>query len=247
MIQMGNKLESVKSFFDQPRRYLSRSSCDVRVRTETVQKFVRWKQFDSVLDIGCGDGSVSRPLATTGTRITLVDISTAMLSLARSKYDEELEKNLELVNTDFMATQFTPASYDLIICLGVLAHVESPEETIAKMVTLLKPHGKIIIEFTDSRHFMKRISDKLRRIVRPSSSADYVLNPLSAPEVMTLVGKYKLKCESIYRYSWWAFPGTHRVIPQDLLYLMTRFMFGDVDQRRNSWLGNEYICLLSIR
>jgi ubiquinone/menaquinone biosynthesis C-methylase UbiE len=242
---MESRHNAVKSFFDQPSRYLKLAQCDIRVRAETVQEFLRGVSFSTILDIGCGDGSISLPLLRDDIRITLLDLSAAMLTLARSKCRKEWVENITIVNEDFMTRQFTPASYELIVCLGVLAHVDSPEDVIAKMVTLLKPQGKIILEFTDSQHFIKRVSTTLRKYIGPRTVPTYSFNFLSFSLVAALFAKYRVKCESIYRYSSWSLPGTHRFFPQSFFYSAIRLVFGNVDNNRNGWLGNEYICFLS--
>jgi SAM-dependent methyltransferase len=50
---------------------------------ETVQELVRLSGDARVLDIGCGDGSISLPLLTGKTSLTLLDLSAKMLSIAK--------------------------------------------------------------------------------------------------------------------------------------------------------------------
>ena len=114
---------------------------DIRIRTETVQEFTRGRTFQSILDIGCGNGSISLPLLTPERRLTLLDISSNMLATAREKIPTNLINHVELVNEGFMKASFEPGTYDLVLCLGVLAHVDSPADVIAKVARILKPAG----------------------------------------------------------------------------------------------------------
>lgn len=49
-----------------------------------------------------------------------------------------------------MAASLPTESFGLIICLGVMAHMLSPGDFVARIVTLLKPGGSLILEFTDA-------------------------------------------------------------------------------------------------
>src|ERR1700690_2623109 len=115
------KIKHVQHFFDEPKNYLARNSFDIRVRAETTEALLKGRRFATIMDVGCGDGSVSLPLLSAQSRLTLLDISPNMLSLAKSRVADDLTANVELINADFMATPFEDGSFDLIICIGVLA------------------------------------------------------------------------------------------------------------------------------
>src|SRR6267143_3126338 len=156
-VAMLTKVDQVQSFFEQPQQYLSRRAFEIQIRAETVKELVARSNEKRILDIGCGDGSISLPLLTETTRITLLDLSSSMLAIARSKVPPQVAENVETINQDFAAAQFVPQSFDVVLCIGVLAHVTDPADFIAKMVSLLKPGGCIIVECTDSQHFLTRM------------------------------------------------------------------------------------------
>ena len=60
--QVASKSPQVKSWFENPNQYLQRRNFDIRIRLETVQGFTKGATFGRVLDIPCGDGSISLPL-----------------------------------------------------------------------------------------------------------------------------------------------------------------------------------------
>lgn len=143
-----------------------------------------------------------------------------------------------------MTTELSPRSYDLIICLGVLAHVDSPGEAIQKMASLLAPGGSLILEFTDSRHFVGRLTRFVLDLRHAFKPPPYPVNLLTISEVAKWCGSAGLRLLSAFRYTWWAFPWT---FSQDTLYGVMRSVYGRPTRSRNSWLGNEYICHLSRR
>src|SRR5208282_2661858 len=123
----------VQRFFDQPRNYLDRRKYEIRLRTETTEAFLKGRKIGSILDIGCGDGSITLPLLSPQRHLTLLDVSPNMLSLVRSRVPEGLIANVELVNADFLTTPLGSELYDVVICVGVLAHVRSPRDVIARI------------------------------------------------------------------------------------------------------------------
>jgi 2-polyprenyl-3-methyl-5-hydroxy-6-metoxy-1,4-benzoquinol methylase len=241
---MDNSTDLVRSVFENPDRYLSRRAFDVRIRAETVRELVRLPDDARILDIGCGDGSISLPLITESNRITLLDVSTNMLSIATSKIPSGFSANVEIINKDFMEVMFSPESFDLILCIGLLVHVPSHADFIAKMVGLLKPTGSIIVECTDATHF---VGDLLRPIYRVKSlfrRSRAPLNPVVHSEIVKILAHHGLSPQKTFRYSQ-PLPGLHRVFSQENLYRLNRWVFGTLQTNRNRWLGNEYITLFS--
>jgi len=252
-----SKATSVKRVFEQPlRSYLERRRHDIRVRSETVRSIVETFSYDNVLDIGCGDGSISLPLLREGVHLTLLDFSASMVAIAKSRIPAAFHGNVAIRNADFMASSFPSNSYDLVLCLGLLAHVDSPEDFIAKAIDTVRPGGRIIIEFTDSHHFMWRLKGLLRHCAWPAlqigklcgawKPPDYRVNKLHLDRVVQMTKENGAELQSMFRYSAVPLPGIHRVLSQDMLYRMIRFTFGGWRSSRNSWLGNEYICLFTV-
>lgn len=241
---MASKAGRVKSLFEEPRWYLDRRQHDIRVRSETVQEFVRRRQFSSVLDIGAGDGSISLQFLRSETRLTLLDFSSRMLVMAGARVPAGLSGNIEMINEDFMATKFAPHSFDLILCLGVLAYVDSPSDFAARIVSLLKPGGSLVVAFSDSYHLMERLRAGINKLWSLAKTRTYPfpLNVLSGPGVRDLFCSLGLKVGGRFRYCA-ALPGMHRVFAQSTLYRMIRAAFGNSERNRNSWLGSDYIFL----
>ena len=242
---MLTKVDQVQSFFEQPQRYLSRRAFEIQIRAETVKELVTRSNEIRILDIGCGDGSISLPLLTETTRVTLLDLSSSMLAIARSKVPPQFRENVETINQDFAAAKFDPQSFDVVLCIGVLAHVADPVDFIAKMVSLLKPGGSIIVECTDAQHILTRMVAffaKAWGIFRPTS---YALNAVSYSETTEILERYHLHSKSTFRYAA-PLPGSYRLFSQGFLYKSTRQIFGTPSANRNSWLGNEYIGLFTL-
>jgi 2-polyprenyl-3-methyl-5-hydroxy-6-metoxy-1,4-benzoquinol methylase len=237
---MASKSEQVKALFEAPEKYLGPRQYDINIRVETVQQFTGTTQFDKVLDIGCGNGAISLPLLPRCRQLTLLDLSANMLELAGSRVPVERRGDVELINANFLEANLEPHSFDLICCIGVLAHVDSPGDVIAKVSRLAKPDAIVILEFTDSYHFWGVpvvLYQKVLRFLRPEP---YKLNRLRRRQVMELCRDNGLRAAKVYRYG---LPpiGSSKVLNQEQMYRATRNLFGPSDHNRNSWMGNQFI------
>jgi SAM-dependent methyltransferase len=236
------KSASVKAVFEDSQRYLNRR-LDITVRAEIVKSYASQVNFHSVLDIGCGDGSISVPLLNSRNRATLLDFSASMTSLARSRVPAELAGHVDVRNEDFMTASFSQR-FDLIVCLGVLAHADSPDQLIGKIVSLLVPGGHLILEFTDAYNFLGRLGRIIRAVHELAAPPRFSVNLFSFDRVAQLVAAHDLRFVSQYRYALPPIPGLG-TIKRDAFYRFVRIMYGECDDNRNTWLGNEYICMLT--
>ena len=243
---MAPKSEQVKALFELPEKYLGPRQFDINIRVDVVGQFTNALKFENALDIGCGNGAISLPLLPRCEKMTLLDLSARMLDLARTRIPAERRNDVELVNAEFLEADFEPHSFDLICCIGVLAHVDSPAEVIAKVSRLAKPGASVIIEFTDSFHFWGVpvvLYQKLLRLLRPEP---YKLNRLKRQQVLRILQANGLETAALYRYG---LPpiGSSMLLSQKQMYHATRYFFGPSDHNRNSWMGNQFIYCLQKR
>ena len=108
---MTSKLEEVKSLFEIPDKYLCPRQFDIQIRVETVQQFTENLPVNRVLDIGCGDGSISLPLLPRCSELTLLDLSSRMLDLARKKIPSDRLNDVDLINGSFIGSNLSAAIF----------------------------------------------------------------------------------------------------------------------------------------
>jgi SAM-dependent methyltransferase len=241
----ASKSNHVKEVFENAPHYLRSRQVDIRFRVEAVRTFADAVKWGRLLDIGCGDGSISLQLLTSASHLTLMDLSASMVALAKNNVPEDLAANVVIRNENFIAASFDVEPYDLVVAVGVMAHVDSPDAFLAKIKSLMRPGGNLIIEFTDSHHFvgwLGRLWGNMKEVVAP---AKYPTNKLSFSDVAPLFERHDLRLVSTFRYSRIPLPGIDRIIGHKMQYRFARLLFGGCSNNRNSRFGNEYICLLT--
>lgn len=96
-----------------------------------------------VLEAGSGAGRFTEVLLAQGATVHSFDYSSAVEANTENNGASD---RLTLVQADIRALPFEPATYDYVICLGVLQHTPSPEESIASLWRMVKPGGRLVID-----------------------------------------------------------------------------------------------------
>lgn len=101
---------------------------------------------EQVLDIGCGDGKLSKKIADKVPNgfVYGIDPSFSMINLAKATFKEENTCNLDF-NIGSAETFKTEKQFDLITAFSSLHWVRGQKEALNNMVTALKPRGRMLI------------------------------------------------------------------------------------------------------
>ncbi len=175
----------VQSFFEQPQHYFHKDY-HVTVRAEIVREMIPDASGMKILDIGCGDGRVSLQFLRQAASVTLVDVSESMLRLARANVQAEYTDRASFFRGDFM--DYNPEiSADLVVCLGVLAHVDQVEAAIRKLAALTRVGGYCVLQITDCERLMGKIQHwSLRSLVGLRGARGYRLQRTRFQDIETL-------------------------------------------------------------
>ena len=97
-----------------------------------------------VLDVGGGTGGFAVPLAGLGHRVTVVDPSPdALASLQRRAGEAGVAVRAVQGDAAGLLEVVEPGSADLVLCHGVLEHVDDLAPAVAALVAVLRPGGTL--------------------------------------------------------------------------------------------------------
>lgn len=119
-----------------------------------------------VLEAGCGAG-----------RFTEILLKYREVMLTSTDLSSAVEANLQsfpcngrhrIVQCDICHAPFPSASFDLVVCLGVVQHTPNPERTIACLYDQVKPGGFLVFDhYTASwAHYTKPLALALRPVLK---------------------------------------------------------------------------------
>jgi ubiquinone/menaquinone biosynthesis C-methylase UbiE len=114
-----------------------------------------------VLDAGGGTGRIALPLAKMGYHVTLCDVSTGMLEVAKEKLENETaQERVRIEEADIAALPFPDESFDLVICLHGPFSIADSLKAAGELTRVMKRGGKIIVD-AHSRYWA--VQNELRR------------------------------------------------------------------------------------
>lgn len=137
----------VKEFFDQvaPQwEELSKNYYDESIKNHLLDLRILKKSM-TLMDLGAGDGYMSRAVAGQVKKIIAVDISEKMLKELRKKAKAAGIKNIETMESDGQDVPVENQSVDVVCANMYLHHIEEPELAIKEILRVLKPQGILFL------------------------------------------------------------------------------------------------------
>lgn len=101
---------------------------------------------DELLDMGCGTGRFTVPLAERVKAVSGLDLSPMMLEANRKKLaDRGLTADLR--EGDMAALPFADESFDIVVCMLALMHIprEDRQQVFHEVARVLKPGGRLVM------------------------------------------------------------------------------------------------------
>jgi len=98
-----------------------------------------------ILDLGCGEGVLVEEFRSQGYLVDGLDLN----------YESQFVKKGSILETGY-----ADSSYDIVLCLDVLEHLqfEEQEKAICEMKRVLKPGGLLVLSLPNLAHFASRIT-----------------------------------------------------------------------------------------
>ncbi len=207
--------EVVASYFDSVARYwldvYDQEGLQGLIYRQRMEATLRWvaelglPPGAAVLEVGCGAGLLTLALANSGLRVVATDASTEMTALARRQAERAgVSEAIEIARADARDLPYPPASFDLVLALGLLPWLADPGPAVAEMARVVRPGGWVVLS-----------ADNHAR-----------LNFLSEPREIPLLLPLKLGRRALKRLRGWQPPNAqsylHRISAVDRLLAQNR-------------------------
>lgn len=124
-----------------------------------------------LLDCACGTGEITTVILRSGrfTSATVIDLSPRMLQVAEQRIESQLKDSridrLEFVCSDIFEFTKQPhaGQYDLILCLGLIAHTGRLDDLLAGLKPLLSQKGRLLLQSSLLDHLGTKVVRALTR------------------------------------------------------------------------------------
>jgi ubiquinone/menaquinone biosynthesis C-methylase UbiE len=138
------------------------------------------------LDVGCGPGWASVALAERGHQVSSIDLSQAMIETTRrNAVSAGKEALIDVSVGDAQRLAFADGTFSVVMGLGLLSYLESPDQAISEMARVTRPGGYVLL--TSANPFSVPVFFDPRR--------NFLLQPLRirVRDLLTATGLWRLK------------------------------------------------------
>lgn len=173
----------------------------------------------SAIDVGCGAGLLTEPLARLGAKVTGLDAAAENVAAA-SAHAEAVGLEIDYRNADIETLECE--TFDLVTSMEVIEHVTDPAAFVAALERALAPGGLMLLS-TPNRTAMSRImlveaAERLGQVPRGTHDWHKFLTPEELTEMLVAAGLTVTDTRGI---AWDPLKGLHLSDNLALNYLMT--------------------------
>jgi len=138
-------------------------------RLRTAMNYIKSSApYENILDFGCGSGVMLPFLSEQAQHVTAIDID--LIPLERVGHHIPLDSNVTVLDASrSRLSQLPGGSYDLIIALDVLEHVDDLPQTLSGLMNLLNPGGQMVVS-GPTENALYQIG---RKLAGPEYSGEY--------------------------------------------------------------------------
>jgi len=124
------------------------------------------------LDVGCGPCAHSMRLARRGFNVLATDFSESVLRMAeRQVRFFGLQDKIKLRSENILSFSFNDASFDYVLCWGVLMHIPEIEKAISELSRILRDGGTLIVSEGNMHSLESRLLRTLKLLLGMEKSS----------------------------------------------------------------------------
>lgn len=167
-------------------------------RTVVLVKLLGNPQHQNILDLGCGHGVHMKLLLPKAASVTGIDYSKDMVANAKKELIASGFRNWKVLVADAHKLPFGKHRFDVIIAMGLLDYVTSPDRVLAQCHRVLKPGGRLFFTIPKKPSLFGLLRTSWgNRIKKKLFHLPPVDNILTRTELVDLVTRNKFKPEKI--------------------------------------------------
>ena len=145
-----------------------------------------------ILDIGCGGGIASEPLARMGAKLTSIDESKELIRIAKL-HAKAMHLDIKYRHSNIEEMLKNKKKYDVVVALELLEHVNNISYFCKMLAKLIKPNGLIIISTINRSILSKMIvikiaEDILKKIPAGTHNYKKFIKPIEIKNYFRLSG-----------------------------------------------------------
>lgn len=166
--------QELKSYYDETYDVTRYFSPITRKRYhELLDTFEPYRKTNKILDVGCGYGFFLEVARERGWEIQGVEFSEPAAAHCR-------EENIPVHTGEINSARFAPESFDVIVSLEVIEHLNNPLEYLRKNFELLRKGGAMYVSTPNFNAYLRhRLKEKYDVIEYPNHLCYYTVKTLS--------------------------------------------------------------------
>jgi ubiquinone/menaquinone biosynthesis C-methylase UbiE len=124
------------------------------------------------IDLACGPGTFTRPLAARVGRAIGADLTPAMVEKARAEAARDNMTNIEFVCADVYTLPFPDGAAGIVSCGYAVHHMTDPARALAEMARVLQPGGRLAVtDIVVPESCDADLQDRVERVRDPSHTS----------------------------------------------------------------------------
>lgn len=137
-------------------------------RLRKVMEYIENSHYENILDFGCGSGVMLPFLSSISKQVIAMDVD--LLPIQSVQKYIPIANNVQIKDgTKINISDLSKNSFNLIVALDVLEHVQDLPKTLSEVFSLLKPNGQLIVS-GPTENILYQIG---RKIAGPEYSGTY--------------------------------------------------------------------------
>jgi len=171
----------------------------------------------TALDVGCGAGLLTEPLARLGAKVTGIDAAPEVIAVARNHAAAQ-GLTIDYRNA---AVETIGGQFDLVTSLEVIEHVAEPQAFLDAIAKRLAPGGLLILSTPNATAWSKLMMITLAEGLGQIPKGTHDFDKFIAPEAMrALLAKAGFSCVDVEGIAWSPTRGLHLSDDVRLNYLV---------------------------